>query len=259
MPTYSFDATNPLDNSLVSAYPANARAMRGQLTSWAQTEHLMTGRHVLPSGSRATRDALPDKATNGWYWDTDNGLMERWGGAAWTISHGFVLPGFMMVCPFDPVVLGPGWLPADGRAVSQVTYATLFARIGSVYDTQGGQGAPGAGLFRVPRMQNVVVVGWDDGGDGDGDHGTIGQEVGAKKEAIAPATHLPELVVTDPGHTHSQTTVNVALGGTQVLTPTVGATGVEFKATGVRVNVGGSGTPFDKRQLSLVLPWVIKT
>jgi microcystin-dependent protein len=52
-----------------------------------------------------------------------------------------------------------GWQLCDGTALSQTTYAALFAVIGSTYNTSGGQAAPSAGTFRVPILSGRVPVG----------------------------------------------------------------------------------------------------
>jgi microcystin-dependent protein len=52
-----------------------------------------------------------------------------------------------------------GWHLCDGTALSQTTYAALFAVIGSTYNTSGGQAAPSAGTFRVPILSGRVPVG----------------------------------------------------------------------------------------------------
>ena len=63
------------------------------------------------------------------------------------------------VISYAGAVAPSGWLICDGQAVSQSTYADLYAVIGSTYDTAGGQSAPGAGLFRVPLLTGRVPVG----------------------------------------------------------------------------------------------------
>lgn len=45
--------------------------------------------------------------------------------------------------------LPKGWLLCDGSAVSQITYAALFAVIGTTF------GNPGSGNFNVPTIANV--------------------------------------------------------------------------------------------------------
>ena len=53
-----------------------------------------------------------------------------------------------------------GWLLCDGSAVSQTTYAALYAVISSTYDVT----SPGAGNFRVPDLRGRAVAGKDNMG-----------------------------------------------------------------------------------------------
>jgi microcystin-dependent protein len=47
-----------------------------------------------------------------------------------------------------------GWLACDGSAVSQTTYAALYAIIGTTYNTTG----EGAGNFRLPNLTNSILI-----------------------------------------------------------------------------------------------------
>jgi microcystin-dependent protein len=47
-----------------------------------------------------------------------------------------------------------GWLACDGSAVSQTTYAALYAAIGTTYNTTG----EGAGNFRLPSLANSILI-----------------------------------------------------------------------------------------------------
>ena len=51
-----------------------------------------------------------------------------------------------------------GWLAADGSAVSRVSYAALFAAIGTIF----GAGE-GSSTFNLPDLRGVFVRGWDNG------------------------------------------------------------------------------------------------
>jgi microcystin-dependent protein len=51
-----------------------------------------------------------------------------------------------------------GWLKANGAAVSRVTYASLFAAIGTTY----GSG-DGINTFNLPDLRGEFLRGWDDG------------------------------------------------------------------------------------------------
>lgn len=51
-----------------------------------------------------------------------------------------------------------GWLIADGRAVSRVTYARLFSRVGTLYGAGNG-----SSTFNLPDMRAAFVRGADNG------------------------------------------------------------------------------------------------
>lgn len=52
----------------------------------------------------------------------------------------------------------PGWLKANGAAISRTTYAALFAAIGTTF----GAG-DGSTTFNLPDLRGEFVRGWDDG------------------------------------------------------------------------------------------------
>lgn len=260
MADFDFDTSSPGDSSNISDYPTNARAFRAEMAAWADVEHTLAGRHTLPAGSGTGSRPATDLAAGVLYLDVLDFLLERYTGSAW-VDFGMVKPGMMVVTAFSPVVPPRGWLECNGQSVSTTTYARLFTAIGSAYDTQGGVSAPGAGLFRVPNMRSIIPMGLHTGGDSDGDHGTLAAQIGAKKVTIAK-TNLPDydLVVTDPGHTHTETRLSGA-GGAQAGVPGFGeqtvATG--SATTGITVNSDGDGTALDVRPKALVLGWLIKT
>lgn len=51
-----------------------------------------------------------------------------------------------------------GWLKANGAVVSRTTYATLFAAIGTTFNTGGEAGTD----FRLPELRGEFIRGWDD-------------------------------------------------------------------------------------------------
>jgi microcystin-dependent protein len=251
MPTYSFDASNPLDASLISAYPANARAMRTALNSWATLEHALTGRHKLPSGTTAARNALADKLTGMWFYNTDTYEIEIWNGSAWATHGALIRPGFMQVSAYTTVP--GGWLSCNGASLLRASYADLFAAIGTTYGTADGT------HFNVPDMRGAVPAGWWSGGDGDSEYGTLGVQYG-EKTGLIDATNIPLLTVTDPGHTHlmnQQSGYQSGGASVAIQNGTGGSTATGSNTTGITV---GDAAPVavDKRQLSLVVAWIIK-
>ena len=87
-----------------------------------------------------------------------------------------------------------GWLLCDGSAVSQTTYADLYAIITSTYDVT----SPGAGNFRVPDLRGRAVFGKDDMG------GTPASRVTSGVSVITGTT-LGAVGGTEALHTHTHT------------------------------------------------------
>lgn len=67
-----------------------------------------------------------------------------------------VAPG--TVAAFAQSAPPPGWLKANGAAVSRTTYAALFGQIGTGYGAGNG-----STTFNLPDMRGEFVRGWDDG------------------------------------------------------------------------------------------------
>lgn len=73
-----------------------------------------------------------------------------------------------------------GWLKANGQAVSRVTYARLFSRIGTIYGVGNG-----STTFNLPEWRGEFVRGLDDGRGVD-----IGRTIGsAQSDLIKSHTH----------------------------------------------------------------------
>jgi microcystin-dependent protein len=86
-----------------------------------------------------------------------------------------------------------GWLKCEGQAVSQTTYANLYAAIGSNWNT----GGEGAGNFRLPDLRGMFVRGTGTNATGSSS-GAVGPSVGS----YAADTYLNH-THTDSGHTHT--------------------------------------------------------
>lgn len=67
-----------------------------------------------------------------------------------------VAPG--TVAHFAANAAPPGWLKANGAAVSRTAYAALFQAIGTTY----GAG-DGSTTFNLPDLRGEFLRGWDDG------------------------------------------------------------------------------------------------
>jgi len=106
-----------------------------------------------------------------------------------------------------------GWLKCDGRSLSRVTYASLFAIIGTSFGSVDGN------TFKLPDTRGRTI-----GGIGTGTgltNRTLGQTVGEETHTIT-VNEMPSHshtgtvdssgshthTINDPGHTHTQNTVN---------------------------------------------------
>ena len=76
---------------------------------------------------------------------------------------GFCPPGVVMA--FAGATAPEGWLLCDGTAYSQTSYPTLYAALGSTYNTQtdpttnAAMATPGTGNFRVPNYKGAFIRG----------------------------------------------------------------------------------------------------
>lgn len=144
-----------------------------------------------------------------------------------------------------------GWLLCDGRAVSRTTYASLFSYIGTTF----GSG-DGVNTFNLPNTTGRVL------GDSSGTYPT-GTSTGSYSTTLTTSnlpghTHSGTVnadgshthSVTDPGHTHTQWTINDDFNNSGGSPP--GFTGdsagtrtwsnINSSTTGVSVNSNGSHT-----------------
>jgi len=148
-----------------------------------------------------------------------------------------------VISPFGGAVAPDGWLLCDGLAVSRVTYADLFAVIGTKFG--GGNGTT---TFNLPDCAGMVLIGMPPAVGG---VTTIGDVVGEKEHALT-VTELP-------AHSHAAASgfgsfIEVRNGGTG---GTAGlAAGVTMGAAQI-ANTGGGGT-HNNMQPSLTTNFIIK-
>jgi microcystin-dependent protein len=113
--------------------------------------------------------------------------------------------------PFAGSTAPAGYLLCDGSAVSRVTYASLFAVIGTTY----GAG-DGSTTFNLPDLRGRAVFGKDDMGgttagvvtsSGSGINGTQLGALGGNEYHVLTLNEMPSHghAVNDPGHGHSLT------------------------------------------------------
>lgn len=168
-----FDPTTPGDSSFISVFPANERAERLAVETWASVEHYegagnedrhkigthaddtardavittpQDGNFAFQEGSAAAADAPRDLA------------VSFYNGSDWLKLYP-CFTGMVTMAAFDVATPPEGWLPCDGAAVVRATYADLFAVIGTAFDQQAGIVAPAGTDFRVPLIAGQGVVG----------------------------------------------------------------------------------------------------
>jgi len=180
------------------------------------------------------------------------------------------------VLPFAGAASPTGWLLCYGQAVSRVTYAALFAVIGTTY----GAG-DGSTTFNVPDLRGRVAAGMDNMGgtaanrltnSGTGNPGVNGATLGATGGADRHTLGAAEM----PSHTHSDYYQSGALSYTPVLVEFQNATsgvnvvadvrpafwpGPSITNTGASTTTGaaGSGVAHPNAQPTIVLNSIIKT
>jgi microcystin-dependent protein len=104
-----------------------------------------------------------------------------------------------VVNPFAGATAPDGWLLCDSAAVSRITYAALFAAIGTTYG--GGNGST---TFNVPDMRGRVPAGRD---AGQSEFNSLGEAGGAKTHTLTSA-EMPSHTHTQNSHNHSQNAHN---------------------------------------------------
>lgn len=184
-----------------------------------------------------------------------------------------------------------GWLLCDGSSVSAITYANLYAAIGTTY----GAGSGGA-TFNVPNLKGRIPVGRD---SAQTEFDVLGETGGAKTHTLS-STEMPSHTHTQNSHTHTQdshnhsqnahlhggypgvgtgeylmrdnaynTGYNSWVGGVYLAITWVGATGgatatniattaTNQSTTATNQNTGGGGA-HNNLQPYLVLNYIIKT
>jgi microcystin-dependent protein len=143
---------------------------------------------LIFSGLFSARGTAASRGALNFYYATDTFSLHMSTGSVWIdVSPG---PGAAPIGSMqdyagatDPA--DTRWVIADGRALSTTTHAALFALVGSTYDTMAGQAAPGAGLFRIPKMagRTTIAPGTATGAAGATAH-TLGQVSGEETHLL---------------------------------------------------------------------------
>lgn len=161
-----------------------------------------------------------------------------------------------MIFSYGSSVIPTGYLECNGDILSRTTYATLYAAIGTAFNTGGESGSQ----FRVPDMRGRIPIG---AGAGSGlTSRTLGDTTIGAELATVSISEMPSHShgITDPGHTHNFNTT----GGSGLARATDGSasksTTVQSASTGISTTSsdGGSGTGHANVQPSRVSTFIIK-
>jgi microcystin-dependent protein len=152
---------------------------------------------------------------------------------------------------FAGSVTPPGWLRADGAAISRSTYSALFAALGTVYGAGNG-----TTTFNLPDLDDRVLV-------GSGFTYSRGQSGGASTVVLSTANL--------PAHTHGaagdhQHTVFVGASGSKVAAGTSSTENYPYSTTTHNTSVNGdhthssvgSGTAHENMPPFVAMPMIIR-
>lgn len=160
-----------------------------------------------------------------------------------------VLPAGI-VAPYGGTTEPSGWLFCYGQAVNRVTYAALYAAIGTTY----GAG-DGTTTFNLPDLRGRTVAGQDDMGGSSANRltgqsgGLNGDNLGATGGAETHTLSTTEM----PSHTHQY---NVASNGAGSLWAR-GQAGTDISSPAT--SSAGGGGAHNNVQPTIILNYIIKT
>ena len=186
----------------------------------------------------------------------------------YTINYVPIAPPIGSITAYTLATSPPGWFICDGTEVSRLTYASLFAVIGITFGT-----GDNFTTFNLPNYQGAFLRGAGTNGGYSGPSLNTSQT-----HATQTHTHSANSVVSDPGHAHSQTTVNDDYNGSGGSAYPVGSnpsfapydsagsktwTNITTQSTGVSVATTiGNNTTFinanETRPYNFGVYWIIK-
>lgn len=130
-----------------------------------------------------------------------------------------------------------GWLDCRGQAVSRITYADLFAAIGTIY----GAG-DGSTTFNVPNTAAKFIAGYDFSTQQNNTGFKLGEYGGEEKHALTEEENAP----------HAHVERGYVSGATTPARPLIGGFSGSVVNSPLVTGLSGSGVPHENRP-----PWVV--
>jgi microcystin-dependent protein len=148
----------------------------------------------------------------------------------------YIPPPVGSITAYTAAVSPVGWLICDGAEISRITYAGLFAVIGTTFGT-----GDNSTTFNLPNYQGAFLRGTGRNGNYSGPSANTSQN-----HATQTHSHTSTSVVNDPGHNHTQFSVNDDYNGTggrnyPGTTPSFGPYDSAGSKTWDNINTHGTG------------------
>jgi microcystin-dependent protein len=260
-PPFSLSTATPADNGIVSQFPLDERTLRDIIQSWLLANHDTNGNHnkiIMPWSSTP---ATPSASLITVYADSVGRL--RYVDPTGTLNIVGVPPGVVFHGAFSSIP--PGYLVADGSAVSRSTYADLYSAIGIIF----GAG-DGSTTFNLPDAKGRVFAGED--GSGVRLSATYFGTTAALGAASTILDHITLATANLPPYTPSGSVGTSLSFGGYFVTTAGGPLGYGGTSAGGNITSaasatstftgspqGGTSTPFSIVQPTIILKAIIKT
>lgn len=262
----------PGDVDIVSQFPGVDRGLRDVINSWLQVDHNTNpgGHKQITMDQGADPAAVAGKTVIS---SRADGSIVKQNGTN-PVEYVGAFPGAMLATLLSTAQ--PGWLIADGSAVSRTTYATLFALFGTTYGV-----GDGSTTFNLPDLRSRTLIQQDTVGKtgslaglltvaGGNTDGSILGGTGGLQNHVQTASE-----VGTHGHTNTFTNPTYKLGAAgnlegaattglfatgnpaNVLAPDTSA--ISLQAAGsVAIDNGGGGAAFTVMNPYIIVNWMIK-
>lgn len=228
------------------------------------------GIHMFPAKTVTTRDAISTPLAGQLVVRSDTRSIDIYDGSDW-IEFMAWTPGDMKMAAYNDAAV-PGWLKADGSAVSRTTYADLFAVISDEFGV-----GDGSTTFNLPKMDGRLPIGID---STDTDFDVMGETGGNKEKTIAEANlpahvHAAGDIVADSDGAHTHDFEISGVGGADEALDDFEVTGADspvavnsnmIHSAGAHTHVTsgnsastGGDTDLDVMNPTIVMQWYIKT